>query len=76
MVDNRVEALEFNVDGDAKVTRATLGELKIKKNTLICCINRDKKIIRPTGRDRIQPGDSVIVVTTNRGLNGIDEILV
>ena len=75
MVDNKVEALEFNVAEDAKVTRATLGELRIKKNTLICCINRNKKIIRPTGRDRIMPGDSVIVVTTNRGLNGIDEIL-
>lgn len=76
MVDNQVEALEFNVDSAAKVTRATLGELKIKKNTLICCINRNKKVIRPTGRDRIMPGDSVVVVTTNRGLNGIDEILV
>lgn len=75
MVDNKVEALEFNVAEDAKVTRATLGELRTKKNTLICCINRNKKIIRPTGRDRIMPGDSVIVVTTNRGLNGIDEIL-
>lgn len=75
MVDNRVEALEFNVDSEAKVTRATLGELKIKKNTLICCIHRNKKIIRPAGHDRIQPGDSVVVVTTNRGLNGIDEIL-
>ena len=75
MVDNRVEALEFNVDSEAKVTHATLGELKIKKNTLICCIHRNKKIIRPAGHDRIQPGDSVVVVTTNRGLNGIDEIL-
>ncbi len=75
MVDNRVEALEFHVDADAKVTKATLGELKIKKNTLICCISRDKHIIRPTGRDIIMAGDSVIVVTTNRGLNGIDEIL-
>ena len=75
MVDNQVEALEFHVESDAKVTKATLGELKIKKNTLICCINRNKKIIRPTGRDIIMPGDSVIVVTTNRGLNGIDEIL-
>ena len=75
MVDNRVEALEFNVDSEAMVTRATLGELKIKKNTLICCIHRNKKIIRPAGHDRIQPGDSVVVVTTNRGLNGIDEIL-
>lgn len=76
MVDNQVEALEFHVGQDARVTHATLGELRIKKNTLICCISRDKKVIRPTGRDRIQPGDSVIVVTTNRGLNGIDEILV
>lgn len=76
MVDNQVEALEFNVDKEARVTKATLGELKIKKNTLICCIKRDKKIIRPTGRDIIMPGDSVIVVTTNRGLNGIDEILI
>ena len=75
MVDNRVEALEFNVDSEAKVTRATLGELKIKKNTLFCCIHRNKKIIRPAGHDRIQPGDSVVVVTTNRGLSGIDEIL-
>lgn len=75
MVDNQVEALEFNVAEGAKVTRATLGELKIRKNTLICCINRNKKIIRPTGQDMIMPGDSVIVVTTNRGLNGIDEIL-
>lgn len=76
MVDNQVEALEFNVDKEARVTKATLGELKIKKNTLICCIKRDKTIIRPTGRDIIMPGDSVIVVTTNRGLNGIDEILI
>lgn len=75
MVDNKVEALEFNVAEGAKVTHATLGELRIRKNTLICCINRNKKIIRPTGRDMIMPGDSVIVVTTNRGLNGIDEIL-
>lgn len=75
MVDNQVEALEFHVGNEAKVTKETLGELRIKKNTLICCIYRKKKIIRPTGRDKIMPGDSVIVVTTNRGLNGIDEIL-
>lgn len=75
MVDNKVEALEFRVGSDARVTKAAIGELKIKKNTLICCINRNKCIIRPTGRDTIMPGDNVIIVTTNRGLNGIDEIL-
>jgi trk system potassium uptake protein TrkA len=75
MVDNQVEALEFIVGADAKVTKDVISELKLKKNILICCIYRNKKIIRPTGRDRIQVGDSVVVVTTNLGLNGIDEIL-
>lgn len=76
MVDNKVEALEFTVAEGAKVTKAVISELKMKKNILICCIYRNKKIIRPTGRDSIQAGDSVIVVTTNLGLNGIDEILI
>ncbi len=75
LADNEAEALEFNVEVGARVTQAPLTDLRIKKNTLICCISRNRKIIRPGGKDVIQPGDSVIVVTTEKGLNGIDEIL-
>ena len=76
LMDGRVEAMEFNVGQDAKVTWGTLKDLEIRKNTLICCINRQGKIIRPGGNDRIEPGDSVVVVTTERGLNSIDDILI
>jgi len=75
LMDGRVEALEFNVGEDSRVTWAALRELDIRKNTLICCINRGGKIIRPAGNDRIQKGDSVVVVTTEHGLNGVDDIL-
>jgi trk system potassium uptake protein TrkA len=75
MMDDRVEALEFNVGENARVTRASLMDLKIIPNTLICCINRKGNIIRPVGKDVIQSGDSVVIVTTKRGLNNIDEIL-
>ncbi len=75
MMDDRVEALEFNVSEASKVTHTTLMDLKIRPNTLICCINRKGTIIRPGGKDMIQPGDSVVVVTTKTGLNDIDEIL-
>lgn len=75
MMDDRVEALEFNVSEVSKVTHTTLMDLKIRPNTLICCINRKGTIIRPGGKDMIQPGDSVVVVTTKTGLNDIDEIL-
>ncbi len=76
LMDGRVEALEFNVGEDARVTWGSLKDLKIRKNTLICCINRRGRIIRPAGNDRIEAGDSVVVVTTERGLNSIDDILV
>jgi len=75
LMDGRVEALEFNVGEDAKVTWGTLKDLRIRKNTLICCINRKGRIIRPGGNDKIDEGDSVVVVTTERGLNSIDDIL-
>ncbi len=76
LMEGRVEALEFNVGQDARVTWGTLKDLEIRKNTLICCIHRHGTIIRPGGNDRIEPGDSVVVVTTERGLNSIDDILV
>lgn len=75
LMDGRVEALEFNVGKDSQVTHAAIRELKIRKNTLICCINRKGAIIRPGGNDRIAAGDSVVVVTTEHGVNGIDDIL-
>ena len=75
LMDGRVEAMEFNVGEDAKVTWGTLKDLKIRKNTLICCINRNGRIIRPGGNDKIEEKDSVVVVTTQRGLHSIDDIL-
>ena len=75
MVQNKVEALEFYVKEDSKVTNISLAELKLKPNLLICAIIRDGKRITPSGQDRILKGDSVVVVTTNIGLNDIQEIM-
>ena len=50
-------------------------KLDLKKNLLICCIIRGCKIITPRGKDVILVGDTVIVVTTNQGLNDIHDIM-
>ena len=68
MIDGRVEALEFIVSKTAKVTNK-------QKNLLICSIQRKGKLITPSGNDMLQSGDSVIIVTTNLGLDDIDDIL-
>lgn len=74
--DNRVEALEFKVsDHNSRLTDKSLMTLKLKKNLLICAIRRGSNSFIPEGKDVIEPGDRVIVVTTNLGLNDINDIL-
>ena len=75
MVHNQVEALEFYVKEDSAVTNRTFAELKLKPNLLVCGIVRNGVRIIPSGQDMILKGDSVIVVTTNIGLNDIQEIM-
>ena len=52
-----------------------LADLQLKKNLLLCSIVRRGKIILPSGQDKIQAGDTIIVVTTHKGLDEIEDIL-
>ena len=74
ILDGRAEALEFAVREKSAVTGVPLSELRLKDNLLIACINRNGVIHIPRGQDAIQPGDTVIVVTTVRGLNDLTDI--
>ena len=75
LMDNQVEALEFHVAENSSVTGIPLIDLNLKDNLLICCIVRDKTIITPSGRDTLELNDTVIVVTTHKGLRDISDIL-
>lgn len=74
--DGKVEALEFYIkEENPLITNIPLLKLPIKKNILICCINRHNKIIIPGGQDVILPGDSVVIVLTQERINDITDIL-
>jgi len=75
IVDMKVEALEFRVGNNASFIGVPLEQLSLKPNLLVSCINRNGKVIIPTGQDTIQLGDTVIIVTTNTGLNDLHDIL-
>lgn len=75
LVGNRVEALEFRATARSAVCGIPLAELSTLPNLLIGAINRGGKILTPNGRDTIEPGDTVIVVTTVTGLRDLDDIL-
>lgn len=75
LMDNHVEALEFHIGNKSAVTDTPLIDLKLKDELLICCIVRNNQIITPSGRDTIQVNDTVIVVTTHKGLQDISDIM-
>ena len=75
IVAGKAEALEFRVGKDAPMIGIPLEKLNFKNNLLIACINRNGKIITPRGKDTIEVGDTVIVVTTHSGLNDLKDLL-
>lgn len=77
IADNSAEALEFAIKEEEKgLTDVPLSELPLKDHLLICAIIHDGQVIIPSGKDRMQAGDRVIVVTTNRGMSQLKDILV
>ena len=75
IVGGNAQAIEFNVRAESNATGIPLYKLRLKKNHLLCCISRGGKVIIPSGRDEIKVGDTVVVVTTNRSLNDLKDIL-
>ena len=75
IVADKAEALEFRVGADTPVVGIPLEKLSLKPNLLVACINRNGKIITPRGKHTLEPGDTVIIVTTATGLNDLKDIL-
>ena len=75
MFDQRIEAIEFFVSEESEVTNIPLMSLKLKNDLLVSCINRNGKIIIPSGHDMLKKGDSVMIVTKNKGFSDIKDIL-
>ena len=75
IVNNQVEALEFYVSENFQQIGVSLEEMKLKENILIPFILRGDTLIYPTGKDMICEHDRVIVVTTQKYLRDLNDIL-
>ena len=71
----RVEALEFRLRDQSPAEGIPIRDLKLKDGTILAAIMRGSERIIPGGNDCLKEGDSVIVVTTQRGFKNIDDII-
>ena len=75
LVDNRIEAIVFEVSPQSKIIGIPIKDLKVIPNLLIVCILREEALIYPGGDDIIQPKDKVMVITLKKTIEDIDDIL-
>ncbi|MBQ7915397.1 MAG: Trk system potassium transporter TrkA [Firmicutes bacterium] len=75
LVNNQVEALEFSAKKREAFYDKPLRELKMKKNCLIACIIRENEVIIPNGDSQIHLGDHVVVVTTHKNFDDLNDVI-
>ena len=75
IADGQAEAVEFLVDSNTKNCGVPLKHMKLKKNVLMAAITHRAKTEIPHGDSAFFRGDTVVVVTSGRGvLRNINDI--
>ncbi|MDD7515307.1 Trk system potassium transporter TrkA [Ruminococcus flavefaciens] len=74
MVNDRLEAIEFVVRDKKDYVDVPLKKLKLRSGILIASIVRGNELIIPKGDDCLQVNDSVVVVTTTKGMHDLSNI--
>ncbi len=75
IMDSTAEALEFSVSKDFKYVNIPLKEMKLKPDTLIAGIIRNRRSIIPSGDDVILAGDRVVIVAANARIQDLTDII-
>lgn len=75
LVNDQVEALEFAARKQEDFYDKPLRELNMKKNCLIACIIRQNEVIIPDGNSEIHLGDNVVVVTTHKNFDDLNDVI-
>ena len=75
IADGQAEAVEFNVDANTRNCGVPLKALRLKPNVLLASITSGNETQIPNGDSSFSEGDTVVVVTSGRGvLQSINDI--
>ncbi len=75
LINGEVEALEFFINIPTNLLGIKLKDLPIRDDAIIASIMRGTKTIIPNGEDALKLNDSVLIVTTNRRIRDLSDIL-
>ena len=73
IMDDQAEALEFVIRDNFSMTDTPLSRLSLRPGVLVGAIYRNGRFIIPRGADVIKRGDTVLIITTIKGVNDISD---
>ena len=71
---SKAEAMEFVVKKTTRHLGTPLKDLKLRKGILVAVIIHNSRIVIPEGSSVIQEGDTVIVVSRDKGILDVNDI--
>ncbi len=75
LAEGKAEAIEFIArEGDSYIGIA-LKDLSIRSGNLVAVILHQGKVIVPFGKDKIEAGDHVVIITRESGIGDLNEVL-
>lgn len=75
LANGQIETLQFHIKEANKMTAKPLSQLKLKKGVLIATIIRKGKTIFPTGEERLEVGDKLLVTTLLPNITKIYDLI-
>jgi len=64
LLEDRVEVVEAEAVKGSPITRAPISEVGLERGVLIAALRRGDQLLLPSGEDRVEPGDSVLMIAT------------
>ena len=75
LIEGKAEAIEFIARKGDPYIGIPLKDIHMREGSLVSVIVRQGKIIVPFGKDHIEEGDHVIIVSRNLGISDLNEVL-
>ena len=75
LLGGSVEAIEFTAHENDKCVGTQLKKLPLLPDLIIAAVMRKNKILYPSGDDKLEAGDRVLVVTREGKLSHLDDII-
>ncbi len=75
LLEDSVEVFEVEAAEGSRLVRKPLSEIGLPRGILVVAVQRGDRIFIPGGKDRIEPGDRVIVAAAAEVASKLDNVL-